>query len=95
MRANGSLLEVQVGDRRASLPAMPFRIDGHSPTVRLQPQGIGAQTSEYLTTWGLSDAEAQQLFDHGAVAGSQSQSPTVGIAPGSGEPAANFWVEDP
>lgn len=71
LRANGSLLEVKVGDRRASLPAMPFRIDDHVPSVRLQPQGVGAQTAEYLNTWGLSDAESQHLFDCGAVAGPQ------------------------
>jgi crotonobetainyl-CoA:carnitine CoA-transferase CaiB-like acyl-CoA transferase len=75
LRANGSLLEVKVGDRCASLPAMPFRIDEHLPSVRLQPQGVGAQTAEYLNTWGLSDAESQHLFTCGAVAGPQSQSP--------------------
>lgn len=71
LRANGSLLEVKVGDRVASVPAMPFRIDDHEPCVRLQPQAIGAQTAEYLSTWGLSDAQAQQLFAGGAVAGPQ------------------------
>jgi crotonobetainyl-CoA:carnitine CoA-transferase CaiB-like acyl-CoA transferase len=73
LRVNGSLLEVQVGDRVASVPAMPFRIDDHLPSVRVQPQGIGAQTAEYLSTWGLSDAQAQQLFDGGAVAGPRPQ----------------------
>jgi crotonobetainyl-CoA:carnitine CoA-transferase CaiB-like acyl-CoA transferase len=75
LRANGSLLEVKVGDRRASLPAMPFRIDDHLPSVRLQPQGVGAQTAEYLSAWGLSDSESQHLFDCSAVAGPQSRSP--------------------
>lgn len=74
LRANGSLLEVQVGDRVASVPAMPFRIDDHLPSVRVQPQGVGAQTAEYLSTWGLSDAESRQLFDGGAVAGPRPQS---------------------
>ncbi|SEM06032.1 Crotonobetainyl-CoA:carnitine CoA-transferase CaiB [Variovorax sp. YR750] len=69
LRANGSLLEVTVGDRSASVPAMPFRIDGHSPAVRLQPQDVGAQTAKYLRAWGLTDAEANDLFSRNAVAG--------------------------
>ncbi|WP_291100007.1 CoA transferase [Hydrogenophaga sp.] len=69
LRANGSLLEVTVGERRASVPAMPFRIDDHLPTVRLQPQDVGAQTGKYLQAWGLTDAESKDLFDRGAVAG--------------------------
>lgn len=70
LRANGSLLEVEVGERSASVPSMPFRIDEHPPTVRLQPQKIGAQTVKYLKTWGLNDVEANDLFDRGVVAGS-------------------------
>jgi crotonobetainyl-CoA:carnitine CoA-transferase CaiB-like acyl-CoA transferase len=69
LRANGSLLEVTVGERRASVPAMPFRIDDHLPTVRLQPQDVGAQTGKYLQAWGLTDAESKEMFDRGAVAG--------------------------
>jgi crotonobetainyl-CoA:carnitine CoA-transferase CaiB-like acyl-CoA transferase len=69
LRANGSLLEVTVGERQASLPAMPLRIDDHHPTVRLQPQEVGAQTAKYLRAWGTSDEEASQLFRNGAVAG--------------------------
>lgn len=71
--ANGSLLEVTVGDRNATVPGMPFRIDDHLPSVRLQPQGIGAQTAEYLATWGLPDAEVQRLFSGSVVAGPQAQ----------------------
>ncbi|WP_198084117.1 CaiB/BaiF CoA-transferase family protein [Variovorax sp. E3] len=71
LRANGSLLEVTVGDRSASLPAMPFRIDGHSPAVRLQPQDVGAQTAKYLRAWGLTEAEANDLFSRNAVAGAR------------------------
>lgn len=72
LRANGSLLEVRVGDRRASVPAMPFRIDEHLPTVRLQPQEVGAQTGKYLRAWGLTDAESNDLFNRGAVAGTRT-----------------------
>ncbi|XAH22749.1 CoA transferase [Xylophilus sp. GW821-FHT01B05] len=69
LRANGSLLEVTVGDHSARVPAMPFRIDDQRPAVRLQPQGVGAQTAKYLRTWGLSDAQANDLFSQNAVAG--------------------------
>jgi crotonobetainyl-CoA:carnitine CoA-transferase CaiB-like acyl-CoA transferase len=69
LRANGSLLEVAVGDKRAALPAMPFRINGQQPEIRLQPQGVGAQTAKYLEAWGLSAAQSRALFDNGAVAG--------------------------
>jgi hypothetical protein len=48
---------------------MPFRIDDHLPSVRLQPQGVGAQTAEYLSAWGLTDEQSQHLFDCSAVAG--------------------------
>jgi crotonobetainyl-CoA:carnitine CoA-transferase CaiB-like acyl-CoA transferase len=69
LRGNGSLLEVAVGNKRAALPAMPFRINGQQPEIRLQPQGVGAQTAKYLEAWGLSAAQSRALFDNGAVAG--------------------------
>ncbi|MBV5291433.1 MAG: CoA transferase [Curvibacter lanceolatus] len=69
LRANGSLLDVAVGEKRALVPSMPFRINGQSPAVRLQPQGVGAQTAKYLQTWGISTEHARALFDKQAVAG--------------------------
>lgn len=71
LRANGSLLEIAVGDRRAELPAMPFRIDDQQPRVRLQPQAVGAQTAKYLQAWVLSADQSRALFASGAVAGPQ------------------------
>jgi crotonobetainyl-CoA:carnitine CoA-transferase CaiB-like acyl-CoA transferase len=67
--ANGSLLQVRAGDRVASVPAMPFRIDDHAPEVRIHPQDVGAQTDRYLDAWGVTAAEKDQLFNQGAVAG--------------------------
>lgn len=81
LRANGSLLEITVGERQASLPAMPFRIDDHLPTVRLQPQDVGAQTAKYLQAWGLSDAEATDLYRRGAVAGPRKPNPPFPAPP--------------
>ncbi|SDO12178.1 Crotonobetainyl-CoA:carnitine CoA-transferase CaiB [Polaromonas sp. JS666] len=67
--ANGSLLQVAVGEKVASVPAMPFRIDDQAPEVRIQPQEIGAQTERYLDAWGLTTGEKEELFNRGVVAG--------------------------
>jgi crotonobetainyl-CoA:carnitine CoA-transferase CaiB-like acyl-CoA transferase len=67
--ANGSLLDIWVNDKHASLPAMPFRINDQKPEVRLQPQDVGAQTVKYLQAWGMSGTESRDLFEAGAVAG--------------------------
>ena len=67
--ANGSLLQVRAGDKVASVPAMPFRIDDHAPEVRIHPQDVGAQTDRYLDAWGVTAAEKDDLFNQGAVAG--------------------------
>ena len=69
LKANGSLLDVCVEGQHATVPSMPFRIDEQRPEVRLQPQGIGAQTAKYLDAWGLSSADSRMLFETGAVAG--------------------------
>ncbi|WP_309683410.1 CaiB/BaiF CoA-transferase family protein [Polaromonas sp.] len=67
--ANGSLLQVAVGEKVATVPAMPFRIDDQAPEVRIQPQEIGAQTERYLDAWGLTPGEREELFTSGVVAG--------------------------
>lgn len=69
LRANGSLLDVAVGERRASVPAMPFRINQQKPAVRLHPQDVGKQTAKYLKEWGISPDKSRELFDSRAVAG--------------------------
>jgi crotonobetainyl-CoA:carnitine CoA-transferase CaiB-like acyl-CoA transferase len=67
--ANGSLLQVVAAGKTASVPSMPFRIDGQAPEVRIQPQEVGAQTERYLQAWGLSAAERDNLFHCRVVAG--------------------------
>lgn len=69
LKANGSLLDVCVEGTHATVPAMPFRINAQQPAVRLQPQGVGAQTAKYLDAWGLSATDSRQLFEAGAAAG--------------------------
>jgi crotonobetainyl-CoA:carnitine CoA-transferase CaiB-like acyl-CoA transferase len=69
LRANGSLLDVTAGGKQACVPAMPIRINDQMPSVRLQPQDVGAQTAKYLQTWGQSAEQVRALFDSGVVVG--------------------------
>ena len=67
LKSNGSLLDIAYGAAKATLPALPIRIDDRAPEVRIQPQPIGAQTTSLLHEWGIDSSAALSLLEAGKV----------------------------
>lgn len=62
LQESGQLLEIDLPQGgRARIPALPFKMNGSTLGVRLQPQPAGAQTRGFLHELGYSDAEIQRL----------------------------------
>ncbi|NML47596.1 CoA transferase [Ramlibacter sp. G-1-2-2] len=62
LKASGQLLPTTLPDgRTATLPALPFKMNGHNLGIRQQPQPAGRQTHGFLRALGYSDAEIAGL----------------------------------
>jgi crotonobetainyl-CoA:carnitine CoA-transferase CaiB-like acyl-CoA transferase len=59
---SGQLLDIALPEGgTARIPALPFKMDGHTLGVRRQPQVAGAQTRSFLHDLGYSDGEITHL----------------------------------
>lgn len=59
---SGQLLDIALPDGgTARIPALPFKMDGHTLGVRQQPQAAGAQTRSFLHDLGYSVSDIARL----------------------------------
>lgn len=66
--ASGQLLDVQLPDgRMGRIPALPFKMDGRTLGVRLQPQPAGSQTQRFLHDLGFTDTDVARLRQAGVI----------------------------
>jgi crotonobetainyl-CoA:carnitine CoA-transferase CaiB-like acyl-CoA transferase len=68
LNAGGRMLDTRLQDgSHTRLPTLPIEIDGRTPGLRLQPPGLGEQTSDVLREIGVSESEIARLVSAGIV----------------------------